>query len=576
MEKRKKPRKLSIRYKILLPATLLIIVICVVMGVSSYSRMKENLIQEGMTQARTAANITVDMLDAAKVENLEEKGESSSDYTDVLAMLRTLKSDCNVKYLYTLYTDGNAVYYGADSDETEEQIHIGGIFEETYADLETVFKGEVYVQDYIDSTEDGDLITVYAPITNESGDVVAVLGSDYNAGDITAELNQSIRSVVIMALICIVVAALVMNLIVAGIMRRLNIVDEKIFELANREGDLTQQLNINSGDELELIAENVNLLLDFIRKIMLRISENSDQLSISSQLVADNLSGAEMSITDVSATMEQMSAAMEETTASINQINESIEEAFGAIGQVAGHAEEGNTTTDSIQKHASEIQEKAVSSQNDALQEAKVMSTRINEKIEQSKAVSEIESLTANIINITSQTNLLALNASIEAARAGEAGKGFAVVADEIGKLATNSADAASQIKVVSQQVVLAVDELAKEAEEMVHFMENMVETGYGQLVETAGEYQENAQIINVSMQELAAASAQLRENMEIMKEAVAAVNIAVEESAKGVVNVSEMSVNLTNSVGDIEQQATGNMDIVKSLEHELRKFKLQ
>ena len=63
-----------------------------------------------------------------------------------------------------------------------------------------------------------------------------------------------------------------------------------------------------------------------------------------------------------------------------------------------------------------------------------IILAKLNQAIEESKSVDQVNSLTDDILSISAQTNLLALNASIEAARAGEAGKGFAVVADEISK----------------------------------------------------------------------------------------------------------------------------------------------
>ena len=92
------------------------------------------------------------------------------------------------------------------------------------------------------------------------------------------------------------------------------------------------------------------------------------------------------------------------------------------------------------------------------------MAELLRQKIEKSKAVEEVRELTKNIINIAEETNLLALNASIEAAKAGDAGRGFVVVADEIGKLAMNSAQAATEIQKVTAEVIQTVDELAEEA----------------------------------------------------------------------------------------------------------------
>ena len=103
------------------------------------------------------------------------------------------------------------------------------------------------------------------------------------------------------------------------------------------------------------------------------------------------------------------------------------------------------------------------------------MAASVNEKIEKSKAVETIQALTDNIINITNQTNLLSLNASIEAARAGEAGRGFAVVAGEIGKLAADSADTANNIQSISGQVTSAVEDLAKNANDMISFIDETV-----------------------------------------------------------------------------------------------------
>lgn len=53
-------------------------------------------------------------------------------------------------------------------------------------ELESVFEGQDCVQDYIDRTEEGDLITVYKPIKDRSGNVVAILGCDYNAETVVA------------------------------------------------------------------------------------------------------------------------------------------------------------------------------------------------------------------------------------------------------------------------------------------------------------------------------------------------------------------------------------------------------
>ena len=353
-------------------------------------------------------------------------------------------------------------------------------------------------------------------------------------------------------------------------------VHAKRFVLVHNEGYLTQKVAVRSGDELELIAGNVNELLAYIRKIMIEISSGSNRLMSSSRKMVDHLTSADASITDVSATMQEMSAAMEETTSSLNQITDAVEEIYSSVESIAGNANAGNASAQDMESRASQANETAQAGQQKANTETEKMAELLREKIARSKSVEQISVLTSNIIEITEQTNLLALNASIEAARAGEAGRGFAVVADEIGKLAGNSADAATKIRQVSAEVIQAVDELAEGARQMIEFVRTSTEEGFGGLVATSENYATDANAMRAMMGQFSQTAEELRNTMDGIREAISAVNIAVEESAKGIAGVSESSVQLSGNVNDIQSEASDNNGIAENLATEVGRFKLE
>jgi methyl-accepting chemotaxis protein len=80
------------------------------------------------------------------------------------------------------------------------------------------------------------------------------------------------------------------------------------------------------------------------------------------------------------------------------------------------------------------------------------------------------------IDQIAFQTNILSLNAAVEAATAGEAGKGFAVVAAEVRNLASRSAEAAKEIKII-------VENAKNKANEGKNIASHMI-SGYKELNE--------------------------------------------------------------------------------------------
>lgn len=567
-------RRLTIRAKILIPSIIIVVLVCGLMGYNSYTRFEESMVRMGVEEADMAATIVVDSLDANLVSEVTVGSEGTQVYQNLQGDLRKKQKACGIAFLYTLYTDGKKVYYGVDSDE--DAAKVGDEFADSYAELEPVFGGKEYIHDYIDHTEDGDLITVYKPIEDNAGKVVAILGCDYDASSIAAELQKAVVQTLQIGGICLILAILILTIIVSRITKGLMQVNAKIYDLVHNEGDLTQKLDVRSGDELELIAGNVNELLAYIRKIMIGISSGSMRLMSSSRKMVDHLSSADESITDVSATMQEMSAAMEETTSSLNQITEAIDEIYSSVERIAGNADAGKVSSQEMESRASGANDAAAEGEKKANIETEKMAASLNEKIAKSKSVEQIEILTSNIIEITEQTNLLALNASIEAARAGEAGRGFAVVADEIGKLAGNSADAAAKIRQVSAEVIQAVDELAEGSQQMIEFVRNSTEEGFGGLVATSENYATDANAMRAMMEQFAQTAEELRSTMDGIRESISAVNIAVEESAKGIAGVSESSVQLTGNVNDIQSEASDNNGIAEDLATEVGKFKLE
>ena len=571
-----KVRRLSIRWKILIPSTILIVVMCAVIGLNSYNRIKTGMIQLGVEEAQMAASIAGFVVDGDSLSQVGSGYENTEEYQNNLTALKQIQDLCGIAFLYTLHTNDNTrLYYGIDTDDSSSQNKPGDAFDGDFSEFSSVFAGQNYVQDYIDETTDGSLISAYLPIKDSSGTVVAILGCDYDASYVAGRIEGARNSILQISGICFILTIIILNLIVNRIMRSLNKVDRKIYDLVHSEGDLTQKLDITSGDELELIAENVNKLLEHIRVIMLNISSNSTQLSTSAGTIADSLISAKDNISDISATMEEMSAAMEETSVSLSQVDESVMHITESIGSIAAKASSERDSAAEIMKKVQAIYESAETDRTMASQQATEMSRNMSERIERSRAVEQIDTLTTEIINITDQTSLLALNASIEAARAGEAGRGFAVVASEIGSLADNSARAAEGIQKVSQEVIHAVNELASESEQMIRFMNETAMAGYERLLDNSQNYKNDVGHLSETMNDFADESMQLNHNIDSIKEAVDAVNIAVEESAKGVVEVTEMASDMTVSMENIKTEAESNREIAGQLETEVGKFKL-
>ena len=225
---KQKVRKFSIRMKVLLPASILVVIICLILGISSYQEINNGMVSMGVEEADMASVMAVRVIDGDLLGDLAPGCEESEAYQSILSEMRDVQKSMGIQFLYTLYTDGTQVYYGIDTDDTENQAMYGEVFEVSYEELQPVFAGETYVQEYIDKTDDGDLVSAYRPIYDSNGDVVAIIGCDYDASPVVEKLDATVRRIFVITLLCLIVAILLLSLIVGNIMRGLKTVDHKI------------------------------------------------------------------------------------------------------------------------------------------------------------------------------------------------------------------------------------------------------------------------------------------------------------------------------------------------------------
>ncbi|NYB75437.1 hypothetical protein HZF24_14910 [Sedimentibacter hydroxybenzoicus DSM 7310] len=83
------------------------------------------------------------------------------------------------------------------------------------------------------------------------------------------------------------------------------------------------------------------------------------------------------------------------------------------------------------------------------------------------ESVKETDKIVDTVYNISRQSKLLGLNASIEAARAGNVGRGFNVVAGEISQLAENSTVSTKRIADILEKLKSDNEKVSKQSEEL-------------------------------------------------------------------------------------------------------------
>ncbi len=227
-----------------------------------------------------------------------------------------------------------------------------------------------------------------------------------------------------------------------SVMKPLAEAAERLLDIAEGEGDLTQRLAEDRGDEFGLLAKAFNRFAQRIETLIAEVSRSMEDIDSGAAQVSQASMSLANGTSTQAASLEELAAALEELTTMVQQNAEQATAGTRDSSATHGLTDRGNAEVEVLSKAMGEIE----------------------------RSSAEVSNVIKVIEDIAFQTNLLALNAAVEAARAGEAGKGFAVVAEEVRNLAQRSSQAVRD----TTELILRSSSHGKEGVEIV---ENVRET---------------------------------------------------------------------------------------------------
>ena len=284
----------------------------------------------------------------------------------------------------------------------------------------------------------------YVPIKDSNGKNIGIIFIGLEKTILKNEINKLMAAIIGITVIVVLVATGVMMIFTNRIGRNVEEILKNIKAVSG--GDLNIKCSINSGDEFNDIADELNKMARNVGDTINGIKDESRRLNKTTTLLlnisremANASENVTVSIQDVANSNTHQSSELMNIVNILNDFGERLENIVDYIKDIDDKSRDINC----MAMRSNEDMLSVVNSVNKVNDSFNEFITKISDLGHNVKKINEI----TRIINeIADQTNLLALNAAIEAARAGESGRGFAVVAEEIRKLATQTKDSSENI----------------------------------------------------------------------------------------------------------------------------------
>lgn len=553
--------------KIVLMSLLMLVALLAFFIIMTVYTAKSSVNKTMGIQAVVVAENIAKYLDADDYAMLSEEPIESELYWQLREELNELREMNGVLYAYTFAVPGDDqkvrfLVDGMPADDIENSGAIGDESSSTsYKDIAKVIDDGSYYSEILHS-DFGDYISGTVPLKDESGHVVAFVGVDIEATEVSSVASDVLASILpTLIVVILVLIGIVMFIMYSYINRALKpLATLGAVAESFAQGDIVKATNevdniqLKGNNEITVFAKAFKESLEKLKatfqtiqqrtvalqNVIHKIDTTTQNVEASNSQIADRM-------VEIAAGSEQQQHNNQEVVLTMNEMSIGIQRLADTTSEIA---ESSSMMTDLVETSVNHSQD--VVSQIQSV-ESSVFRTA-NHVEEMGEKFRSIEEMVTIITSIAEQTNLLALNAAIEAARAGEAGKGFAVVADEVRKLAEMSKESADKIymqlasfKNITARALQEMSSSTKDVQagtEAVQHIGESLEQILQSVVEVNNKIQDDSAVI----EEMSAGSEEVLATVEQMS------NIA-QRSAQGTKEVaaaSDLQVTMVSELNEV------------------------
>lgn len=499
----------------------------------------------------------------------------SENYDVIKKDLMTIRDAVHAKYLHIVMASGTSYVYlvdGIDGNSDDAILPLDPVEADYIDDYQTIEKTNAPLYGTYDKYKGRILFSNYFPLKDESGNLIALLGADFDiTDDLAASRDMSIL-IVLSTAFALLFIGVILTYMIRKALRPIVHLTQDCQSLS--EFDLTREINTAYKGEFKVLAESLSVL-----------RTNNYTLISEIKRIADTVSE---NFTSVHESSHNISAMIQETTTALGETANNIEDEVVEMDKLAGSsdvlAQNVGSMTQAIIDSASVgelviVQTKASSHQilqmKNQFDETAVgfesLSKKMSELYERSGL---ILSIIETIRRIAGQTNLLALNASIEAARAGEQGRGFAVVAEEIRKLAEESSASVSKI----DEIIKTVLQEIKASNDITAENYTLIASSNANIDQTLVQYAETEKAIQSMIQSIRSMDEKVRTIDAIQDKVLSGTSIVKQLSHKNATMIEQISATSEEESANVEE-ITASIDslneIIGILHNQIGKYKI-